>query len=98
MYYKVDDYVHEEYSDDTINLKCVLSWKSDRKAQGRSARCQINFHNCFYFDSEKSQVKPDRAEAVRAELLRIAGRSDVQRALGAPLSGNEFVELSVGPA
>jgi hypothetical protein len=77
MRYERDDYVHEHYSDDSINLKCVLSWKVIGNARSQSPRLQINFHNGWFYDSDHWK-RPDRVEAVRTELQRIAGTRNDQ--------------------
>jgi hypothetical protein len=61
---KRDEYAQEFYSDESINVNCVLSWRLREDAS--SLRLRIDFHNSFFFDSERWHPRLDLLkEAIR---------------------------------
>ena len=50
MHYEADDYVHERFDSDSINVNCVLSWRLVGHSEN-AADLFIDFHNGWVFDS-----------------------------------------------
>jgi len=63
--YEFGEYRQEEFSDDSINVHCVLSWRLSA-----SQRLTVNFHNSFRFDSETCPKRQHRLLATAIETLR----------------------------
>jgi hypothetical protein len=50
----------------------VLSWRCSRTSHESASALKINFHNSFYFDSERSKTRPERVNETLSELQRIS--------------------------
>lgn len=72
MQYEADDFIQEWFSDDSVNIRCVLSWRCSRTSHESASALKINFHNSFYFDSERSKTRPERVNETLSELQRIS--------------------------
>lgn len=72
MRYEPDDLIQEWFSDDSVNVRCVLSWNCARTSRESIYALKVNFHNLFYFDSERSVAGPERLNDTLSELKRIS--------------------------
>lgn len=63
-----DDHTQEWFSEDSLNLRCVLS-SSIKQKRMEDPAIKIRFHNSFRFDSEYGSG--GRAKEVLAELERL---------------------------
>jgi len=48
MHYEADDYVHERFDSDSINVNCVMSWRLAGHSESADA-LHIDFHNGWVF-------------------------------------------------
>lgn len=72
MRYEVDNFIQEWFSDDSVNVRCVLSWSRRQTARESASALKVNFHNSFCFDSEHSGIRPERVNETLSELKRIS--------------------------
>ena len=63
--YEFGGYAQEEFSDESINVHCVLSWRLSA-----SQALTVNFHNGFYFDSETCPKTHEHLVAASIDALR----------------------------
>ncbi len=61
----VDEYSHEEVSDESINVNSVLTWNLYS-----SGRLRVDFQNEFYFDSALVRVSPELLQAAIKKLKK----------------------------
>ena len=64
----VDDYVYPEYSEDHVNVNCVLSWRRSDGADDDNV--SIDFQNGWVFNSNAWSGRADVRERVLAALNR----------------------------
>ena len=79
MQYETDNFKQEWFSDDSVNVRCVLSWSCCTTSHASASALKVNFHNSFYFNSEHSKVRPERINETLSELQRISGYPHVRR-------------------
>jgi hypothetical protein len=52
-HYVIDEFAQESFSDESVNVNCVLSWRtSSSKRWDGEQRLEIDFHNSVVFDSD----------------------------------------------
>jgi hypothetical protein len=51
MAYIIDQYVHPQYDDDTVNVNCVMSWQRTRPQGSEETRLKIDYQNGFFTES-----------------------------------------------
>jgi hypothetical protein len=71
--YELDDYTNEEFSDDSINVQCVLSY-----TVGSSQSLRINFHNGFHFDSDSERCPRRHRDAVPRVLAALRSNAKAE--------------------
>jgi hypothetical protein len=70
MQTEFDEHSQEEFSDDSVNLRCVLSARIRHERDGGTPELAINFHNSFHFDSNLFRRQEKVVRAI-VELRRI---------------------------
>jgi hypothetical protein len=68
MHYEIDAYIPQEFSDDSINVHCVLSCRFGSKNEKTLI---VNFHNGWFFRSDSWNGDPRRIEQAVEELQRV---------------------------
>jgi hypothetical protein len=69
--YASDEFVQEFFSDESVNVKCVLSWRTSPNNSGAGRqRLLIDFHNSCIFDSDMWHSRPDVPRMILQELKR----------------------------
>ena len=63
--YDFAEYAQEEFTEDSINIHSVLTWRSTA-----SQALTVDFKNSFYFDSETCPQKHRHLVAAAIETLR----------------------------
>jgi hypothetical protein len=64
---EIDEHNQESFSDESVNVHCVASWSVDA-----SQRLEVDFHNSWFFDSDRFKNRPDQVAAAILELKRIS--------------------------
>lgn len=72
MQYEADDFIQEWFSDDGVNVRCVLSWTGGRSSCEGASVLKVNFHNSFHFDSQHSKIRAERVNDALSELQQIS--------------------------
>ena len=62
-----DEYSQPFFTDDSVNLKCVLSWRA-RDEKGPTPAVRIDFHNSFFFDSAHTHTRPELLQKALQQL------------------------------
>ena len=64
-----DEYGQPFFSDESVNLNCVLSWRA-RDKKGPIPTLRIDFHNSFFFDSALTNTRPELLQKALRQLNR----------------------------
>ena len=73
-----DEYSQSFFSDDSLNLNCVLSWRvRDENAPNPALR--IDFNNSFFFDSDRTHTRPELVRKALRQLKAAAKTIQEQR-------------------
>jgi hypothetical protein len=62
-----DEYAQEWFSDDSVDLQCVLSWRL-RDSGSAAPHLMIDLHNSFILDSAYGRPRPERIQSAIRQL------------------------------
>lgn len=65
--YQEDEYSQSFFSDDSVNLNRVLSWRAQNGKTDAPA-LRIDFHNSFFFDSARTCTRPELLQKALQQL------------------------------
>jgi hypothetical protein len=74
----VDEFAQESYSDESLNINRVLSWRMTQSAAGHEPVFVVQYDANWFFCSERSGTPPDRRKELLVRLRNLDTRPVLQ--------------------
>ena len=71
-HYVIDEFVQEGFSDESVNVNCVLSWRLSRSNLGDGRQRLLIVSDDWFFDSDHKFCRSDSYQRVLQRLRSIA--------------------------